>query len=120
MLLSKKDIKQLQAKGFNVNQFVKYDREGYAQLKNRNGYCVFYDSKARRCRVYVDRPSGCRVYPVILDEDKGIVTDTICRSRETVTEAEKSLKGKRVVKLLRTIDLEAEMRRLGKNTELFF
>lgn len=116
MLLSKKDIEQLQDRGYNVNGFVKYDRDGYARLKNRNGYCVFYDSKAHRCSVYADRPSGCRVYPVILDEEKGIVTDTICGSRETVSEAEKSLKGKRVMKLLRTIDAEAEMRRLSKNT----
>jgi Fe-S-cluster containining protein len=115
MLLSKKDIKRLQAKGYSASRFVRYDKDGYARLRNRNGYCVFYDSKARRCSVYADRPSGCRVYPVILDEEKGIVTDDICQSRETVTENEKKLKGSRVMRLLRTIDSEAEVRRLGKN-----
>ena len=79
MLLSKKDIKRLENKGFSQNQFVNYDKQGYAQLKNRDGYCIFYDLKNRRCSVYVDRPAGCRVYPVILDEETGIILDSICR-----------------------------------------
>ena len=107
MLLSKKDIKRLENKGFSQNQFVNYDDQGYAQLKNREGYCVFYDLKNRRCSVYVDRPSGCRVYPVILDEDTGIILDDICESRKSITQAEKKLKGKRVIRLLEVIDAEA-------------
>jgi uncharacterized protein len=111
MLLSKKDIKRLEEKGFSQNQFVKYDRQGYAQLKNRDGYCVFYDHKNRQCSVYVDRPCGCRVYPVILDEETGIILDSICQERNTITQSEKNLKGKRVIKLLEIIDSEALERR---------
>jgi uncharacterized protein len=107
MLLCKKDIKRLEKKGFSQNQFVNYDKQGYAQLKNRDGYCVFYDLKNRRCCVYVNRPSGCRVYPVILHEGKGIILDNICQSRKSVTQSEKNLKGKRVIKLLEVIDSEA-------------
>ncbi len=107
MLLSKRDIKRLQNKGFSENYFVRYDKQGYAQLKNRDGYCVFYDRKNRQCIVYSDRPSGCRVYPVIFDEEKGIVIDGICESRDTITEKEKNRKGKRVMKLLDKIDSEA-------------
>jgi Fe-S-cluster containining protein len=59
----------------------------------------------------VNRPSGCRVYPVILDEDKGIVLDDICNSRNTITEKEKNIKGKRVIRLLEKIDNEAAIRR---------
>ena len=51
MLLSKKDIKRLEKKGFSQNQFVNYDKQGYAQLKNREGYCIFYDLKNRQCSV---------------------------------------------------------------------
>jgi Fe-S-cluster containining protein len=61
--------------------------------------------------VYLDRPSGCRLYPVILDEDKGIILDDICQSKETITEKEKNAGGKRVLKLLRIIDAEAAKRR---------
>jgi uncharacterized protein len=111
MLLSKKDIKRLENKGFSQNQFVNYDTHGYAQLKNRDGYCIFYDLKNRGCSVYVDRPAGCRVYPVILDEETGIILDSICQSRKTITQSEKKLKGKRVIRLLEKIDSEALDRR---------
>ena len=111
MLLSKKDIKRLEKKGFSQNLFVQYDRQGYAQLKNRDGYCVFYDLKNRHCSVYEDRPTGCRVYPVILDEEVGIILDDICESRNSITHSEKKSKGKRVIDLLEVIDAEALSRR---------
>jgi uncharacterized protein len=111
MLLCKKDIKRLEKKGFSQNQFVQYDRQGYAQLKNRDGYCVFYDLKNQQCSVYVERPAGCRVYPVILDEEAGIILDDICESRNSITLTEKRLKGKRVIGLLEVIDAEALSRR---------
>jgi len=111
MLLSKKDIKRLESIGYYKTLFAKYDKQGYVQLKNRDGYCVFYDVQKKRCRVYADRPSGCRVYPVILDEEKGIILDNICESRETISEQEKILKGRRVIKLLEEIDSEALKRR---------
>ena len=110
MLLCKKDIKRLEKKGFSQNQFVNFDKDGYAVLKNRDGYCVFYDLKNRRCSVYTDRPSGCRVYPVILDEATGIILDDICQSRNTITLEEKRLKGKKVIRLLEVIDSEALQR----------
>jgi len=111
MLLSKKDIKRLESIGYYKTLFAKYDKQGYVQLKNRDGYCVFYDVQKKRCRVYADRPSGCKVYPVILDEEKGIILDNICESRETISEQEKILKGRRVIKLLEEIDSEALKRR---------
>ena len=107
MLLSKKDIKRLEKKGYSQNFFVKYDKYGYALLKNCSGFCVFYDFNNHRCSVYVDRPAGCRVYPVILDEEKGIILDNVCQSRKSITQSEKVLKGKRVIKLLEIIDSEA-------------
>jgi hypothetical protein len=111
MLLSEKDISRLVNRGFSKSFFAKFNKEGYIQLKNRDGYCVFYDNKKRRCSVYVDRPSGCRVYPVILDEEKGIILDDICLSRNTINEEEKTVKGKLVIKLLEKIDREATNRR---------
>ncbi len=114
MLLSKKDIKRLENKGFSQNQFVNFDKQGYAQLKNRGGYCIFYDLKNRQCSVYVNRPAGCRVYPVILDEETGIILDDICESRKSITQSEKNLKGKRVIRLLEIIDSEALERRSRK------
>jgi uncharacterized protein len=114
MLLSKKDIKRLEDRGYSKNQFVSYDTSGYATLKNRDGYCMFYDLSKRQCSEYENRPSGCRVYPVIFDEEEGIVLDTICESKNTITDQEKHLNGKRVVHLLEVIDAEALERRTGK------
>jgi uncharacterized protein len=116
MLLSKKDIARLKEKGFSQNFFVQYDKDGYALLKNYEGYCVFYDLDKRRCRVYFDRPSGCRVYPVILDEGTGIIVDDICHCASSIGEREKQLKGEKVIRLLDVIDSEAQLRRLAKKS----
>jgi uncharacterized protein len=107
MLLCKKDVKCLEKRGFRQSQFVNFDKNGYAVLKNRDGYCVFYDLKNRKCSIYEDRPAGCRVYPVILDEETGIILDDICQSRNTITLEEKKIKGKEVISLLEIIDAEA-------------
>jgi uncharacterized protein len=111
MLLSQEDIKRLEMRCFSERYFAKFDRQGYAFLKNRDGYCVFYDLNKKQCTVYSDRPLGCRVYPVILDEEKGVVFDNICNSCDSISEKEKKYKGKIVVKLLEIIDAEAEKRR---------
>jgi hypothetical protein len=55
---------------------------------------------------------GCRIYPVMYDEEKGIVVDSICHAQGTVTEKQKAKRGKKVLKLLEKIDAEAEKRRL--------
>jgi uncharacterized protein len=117
MLLSKKDIARLRKKGISQSFFVRYDKDGYALLKNSDGYCVFYDLVKRRCRIYFDRPSGCKVYPVILDESSGIIVDSICHCASSIGEREKQLKGEKVIKLLDVIDCEAQIRRITKKTQ---
>jgi len=111
MLLCQKDITRIEEKGYNKESFVRLDKEGYALLRNRQGCCVFYNKKERQCNVYASRPSGCRIYPVILDEDKGIVVDEICHAQTTISETEKAHRGKRVFNLLKKIDAEAKKRR---------
>jgi len=110
MLLSKEDIKRIEQKGFHKKYFLKIDKNGYAQLKNRNGYCVFYNVEKCQCNIYQDKPLGCNVYPVILDEDIGVVFDDICPEKATITSKEKEEKGKAVINLLKIIDAEAKNR----------
>jgi Fe-S-cluster containining protein len=117
MLLSSKDIERLERKGYNRDFFVCFDSEGYATLRNYRGYCVFYDAEKRRCKVRALRPSGCRIYPVIYDEDKGITVDPICPSHNSITEKQKAKRGKKVLKLLKTIDGEAKKRRLARSIQ---
>ena len=114
MLLSADDIERVERKGYDRDFFVRFDSEGYATLRNNRGYCVFYDAEKSRCKVRAHRPLGCRIYPVIYDENKGITVDTICSSRNSVTDKQKARRGKKVLKLLETIDAEAKNRRLAR------
>jgi uncharacterized protein len=111
MLLSAGDIERLESKGYRKEFFARFDKAGYAKLRNCEGHCVFYDVEKRRCKVYADRPLGCRLYPVIYDEAKGIIVDSVCHVQGTLTEGKRERKGKKVLKLLEKIDAEAKQRR---------
>jgi len=111
MLLSTEDIERLERKGYSKKFFVRFDSEGYAKLRNLQGHCVFYDAEKQRCKVYTDRPLGCRLYPVIYDETKGIVVDSICQAQRNLNAKKMERKGKKVAKLLEKIDAEAKRRR---------
>ena len=69
MLLCNEDIERLERRGYKPEYFVRFDREDYAVLRNQNGVCVFFDSEKRNCKEHGNRPLGCRIYPVMLDED---------------------------------------------------
>jgi len=116
MLLSKEDIERLERKGYDRTFFVRFDADGYAILRNQKGNCVFFSPEKRTCRERELRPLGCRIYPVMHDEDNGIVTDSICPARDTVSEKQRAKKGKKVLKLLAKIDLEAKSRRSEKHS----
>jgi Fe-S-cluster containining protein len=120
MLLSIADIRRLKRKGYHEKSFVRFNKAGYAILQNRQGYCFFYDAEKQRCKVYADRPLGCRVYPVILNETRGIVVDAICHAQNSVTEKEKARKGKKVLELLQKIDAEAKKRRSAQFSSKVF
>jgi hypothetical protein len=110
MLLSEEDIQRLENAGYSRDRFVRYDRHGYAMLRNRKGYCCFYDSERHRCKAYSYRPLGCRIYPVICGEEKAVFADELCPMSRTVSKKELQRKGKNVIKLLERIELEARSR----------
>jgi Fe-S-cluster containining protein len=112
MLLCNEDIVRLERKGYAREFFSVCDSQGFIFLRNVDGCCVFYDAEKRRCKVRGNRPSGCRVYPVIYDEAEGIVVDDICPAKCSVTEKQKAKRGKKVLQLLERIDAEAEERRI--------
>jgi uncharacterized protein len=111
MLLCNEDIERLERRGYKREYFFRFDGEGYAVLRNQNGHCVFFDPERRICKERRNRPLGCRIYPVMLDEDNRVVVDELCSAKETITEKQKAKKGKRVVKLLQKIEAETEKRR---------
>ena len=107
MLLSNADVERLKKAGYDVRKFVRYDRQGFAKLKNRHGLCVFYDPENCLCRIYTSRPLGCRVYPVIYSEREGVIVDELCPMKNTISKMELKRRGKQVIKLLQMIDSEA-------------
>lgn len=111
MLLSKADINRLEKAGHNKSSFVRFDKKGYAKLRNHQGYCVFYDVEKLRCKVYRHRPLGCRLYPVIYSEEDGLIVDHLCPEKDSVSTRELEEKGREVIKLLKRIDSEAEKRK---------
>lgn len=111
MLLSNADVERLERMGYNRQKFVRFNGHGFVRLRNRGGFCVFYDVERCRCRVYRYRPLGCRVYPVIFSEREGVLVDDLCPVGGTVSRVELERKGKRLMLLLQRIDAEAINRR---------
>ena len=110
MPLSTEDIERIERKGYSKEFFVQF-RDGYAILRNLNNYCVFYDVENQRCAVYHSRPLGCRLYPLVYDEQKGIIVDEICLAKGKGKKEKIARRGWKVLKLLERIDAEAEARR---------
>ncbi len=110
MLLSDEDIRRIEEIGHRRDLFVLFDRKGYAKLKNAKGHCVFFNLESKRCIIYRWRPLGCRLYPVIFDEEKWIVLDPLCTATERLTEKQIAQNGSKVLRLLEKIDAQAESR----------
>ncbi len=80
MPLLKKDIERIKKLGFNYHYFI-INKDGWLQLKNYNGKCVFNDGK--QCLIYKYRPEGCKSYPIIYDEIENCsILDKDCPHRD--------------------------------------
>ncbi len=108
MELSARDVERLEKRGYSRGEFTVKGSDGVVRLSNVGGFCYFYDSARRRCRVYVDRPQGCYLYPVVYSINEGVVIDDLCPVGETIPEKELRKKGKILTKLLKTVDRERE------------
>lgn len=97
MILALKDIGRIESLGFKLESFTEWDGVFY-RLKNINGHCVFYDEAKGKCLIYSYRPVGCQLYPLVFDEEKGVIMDSDCplveeflSRREEVVQAVKLL-----------------------------
>jgi hypothetical protein len=92
MLLLEDDVQRIVSLGFKEGSFA-VESDGFKMLMNSGagGRCVFHDGE--QCSIYSNRPAGCRLYPVIFDEDLDhAVKDGSCPYRD---EFDLSLKAKR-------------------------
>jgi len=76
MPLSNFDLKRILKLGYKLEYFaVKTDGEW--RLKNKSGRCVFLIEEG--CGIYPHRPEGCRLYPLVYDENlRKAVIDPLC------------------------------------------
>lgn len=66
MPLTRFDIERISRQGYRIKDFV-VKRKRERQLKNRNGRCVFLGDEG--CIIYSFRPEGCRLYPLVYNEN---------------------------------------------------
>ncbi len=75
MMLTNDDVERIELLGFRDFYEV---RDGFLIMKNINGRCFFLCEDGR-CRIYRDRPEGCRTYPFVFDMSTGkVVRDVDC------------------------------------------
>jgi Fe-S-cluster containining protein len=79
MLLLKDDVQHIVGLGFREDSF-SVEFRGFKKLRNSDGRCVFHDGK--QCTIYPNRPLGCRLYPIVFDENLNHpVMDELCPFR---------------------------------------
>lgn len=82
MILSEKDIifiLNIGSMNLRREDFIQKNKDGVYQLKNDKGYCVFFKTHIKLCKIYKFRPQGCRFYPLIYDLDyKKCIFDKDC------------------------------------------
>ena len=105
MELSNEDIKRLKETGYRLEEFAVID-EGVTRLRNVDGCCYFYSRADKRCRIYLKRPLGCHLYPIVYLADEGAIVDELCPMGQTISEQELRTKGKILNKLLKKLDNE--------------
>lgn len=76
MILTYRDIESIKQIGY-ARQFFVTEHDGWLQLKNHKGRCVFHNGT--KCTIYSQRPEGCRLYPVVYNkDDKSVLLDDEC------------------------------------------
>ena len=104
MPLSRLDIKRILKLGFRLKDFV-VETEDERRLKNSSGRCVFLSEKG--CKIHPYRPEGCRLYPLVYDEDlQKVIIDRLCPYGDEFKIEKKAVKRLRI--LLERIEKEAK------------
>lgn len=76
MPLLDSDIKRIVKLGYKLDDFAVKTGDGW-RLKNISGGCFFLSNNG--CRIYPQRPEGCRLYPLIYDENlRKPMIDSLC------------------------------------------
>lgn len=83
MILFKEDILRIIKLGYEISSFAYFDGK-FWRLKNVDNACYFLDRTTKLCKIYENRPVGCKFYPIVFDPQYGFKVDKLCPSRHTV------------------------------------
>lgn len=111
MQLSVQDIKRLERLGYNRKEFT-IMKKGFRSLRNLNDVCFFFDPESKHCKVYANRPEGCRFYPIVysLSDKKPIIDNEVCRNTSTITISELERASPDLTRLIKRIIEESRRR----------
>ena len=108
MTLSREDAQRIESLGYRKEDFLVRVMAGFCELRNVDGHCYFYDPESKECRIYENRPEGCRYYPIIYDARKRkCILDKDCPSAVTVSREEIRKVCHKVRRLVETLREEA-------------
>ena len=105
MLLTNEDIVRI-SKKFNhqaLSTFFFINNDGFKQLANVDGHCIFFNPIDVSCQIYSIRPEGCILYPLVYNEkNQKCEVDTFCPHKKTFYQEQKEFKFScfRILKLI--------------------
>ena len=78
----------------------------YLRMVGENGWCIHYDTGARNCRIYSERPNFCRVDQLaqrfgVADEHQDSFAIACCRQQIRVEYGGRSLEMRRFERAIR-------------------
>ena len=112
MLLSHHDVKTIEGLGYPKDFFL-IQKNGWLQLKNNQGRCVFHTTE--KCRIYDHRPEGCTLYPIVYQQDTHqVILDNDCPQRH-MFELIETAKQQLVTLLKRLQQERTQRKRVGRN-----
>ena len=82
-------------------------RQQYMDMVGPDGWCIHYDTGARRCRIYSERPDFCRVSQLatlfeVHPDDHDAFAIACCRQQIRVEYGGRSLELRRFERAIRT------------------
>jgi len=102
MILTESDIRRIESLGYNREEFS--EKRDFYRLRNVHGRCYFLEGG--RCKIYEDRPLGCRAYPVVLNiSTNNCELDDLCPAIGTINEEEFREKCLIVLKIIRELGI---------------
>jgi len=113
MVLTYRDIENIQKRGYDRKFFV-LEQNGWLQLKNYQGRCVFHNGT--QCIIYFQRPEGCTLYPVVYNKDNNsAILDSECPQQHRFLLSK--IKSQQLHRLISILQKERTERTQEKNSK---